>query len=124
MKMPNPLVLVLWLIIVAAPLASGVISLALIPPGVEQLPMQFDFSGNVTRYGSPSELLVVGAIMSWCNVLMFLTYLFSDALYDRGLVNGVSRRNTRPFLLGCGIVVAVIGVGATILIASSAISAL
>lgn len=38
------------------------------------------------------------AIMSAANLLLALMYRFSDALYNMGLVHGVSRRTTRPFL--------------------------
>lgn len=92
-----------WAAIVAAPFAIAAGVIALLPPGIEQVPLHFDLEGNANRYGSPLELYVIAAIMGGANLLMFAMYLFSDALYDRGLVHGVSRRTTRPLLLGTGV---------------------
>ena len=48
-------------------------------------------------------MLPVSLIMCGANMLMGLSYLFSDKLYDLGLVHGVSRKATRPFLCGTAV---------------------
>lgn len=103
MKLPHPLTMLAWAAIIAAPFAIAAGVIALLPPGIEQVPLHFDLEGNANRYGSPLELYVIAGIMGGANLLMFAMYVFSDALYDHGLVHGVSRRATRPLLLGTGV---------------------
>ena len=51
--------------------------------------------------------------MSGGNLLPALFYRFSDKLYDLGLVNGISRKDTRPFLCGAAVVFTVVWLGGT-----------
>lgn len=49
--------------------------------------------------------------MPGSNLLFALFYRFSDKLYDLGLVNGISRKATRPFPCGAAVVFVVVWLG-------------
>ena len=73
--------------------------------------MHWNIQGQIDRYGSPWEMLPVSFIMSGSNLLFALFYRFSDKLYDLGLINGISRKATRPFLCGAAVVFVVVWLG-------------
>ncbi len=98
----------IWIIVVAAPLLTGAITLALLPPGVHQSPIHSDPSGNINGYGSPASLSGLGLIMTGTNALMAFMYYRSDQMHDAGLVHGVSKANTPKVLLGTAIFIAVL----------------
>lgn len=100
-----------WTILVLAPLAIGLGILALLPPGVHQIPIHWDFSGNITDYGSPAALLGLGIVMTGTNALMALCYYRSDQMFDAGLVHGVSKANAPKVLLGTTVFIAVLTAG-------------
>lgn len=85
--------------------------LALLPPGVHQIPIHWDFSGNITDYGSPAALLGLGIVMTGTNALMALCYYRSDQMFDAGLVHGVSKANAPKVLLGTAVFIAVLTAG-------------
>lgn len=41
---------------------------------------------------------------------MGIMYRYSDAIYDMGLVHGVSRKNARPFLCGTAVVLVIVAI--------------
>lgn len=55
-------------------------------------------------------MLPFSLIMCAANALMWVMYRYSDKIYDMGLVHGVSRKNTRPFLCGTAVVLVLITV--------------
>lgn len=89
------LVAVFWLVLIAAPPAACAIALSVIPPGIEAIPMHWDASGQIDRYGRPEEVYLVGGAGAFCNLLLGLCYAFSDKLYDAGLIHGVGRKGAR-----------------------------
>lgn len=101
------LIAIYWIAIVIAPFLISFLAITFIPAGAEQIPMQVGWDGEVNRWGSPSEMLIVGAIMSGCNLLLALCYLFNDFLYDHGLVHGVSKKGALAVYDVVGVVITV-----------------
>ncbi len=99
-----------WTAAIAAPVIASLIAIAQFPPGIE-IPMRWNAQGQVDRFGSPREMLPLSFIMSGCNLLLMLSYAFSDKLFDLGLVHGVSRRATRPFLCGTAAFMVLLWIG-------------
>lgn len=97
--MKRTLAIAFWAAAVAAPVLASLVAIAQFPPGAD-IPLHWDAQLKVDRWGSPWAILPVSLIMSGTNVLIALAYLFSDRLYDLGLVHRVSRKATRPFLCG------------------------
>lgn len=93
----------IWIILVAAPLLTGVVALACLPPGVHQIPSHWDFNGNITGYMPPAGLLGLGAFMAATNLFIAFCCFRSDRMYDAGLVHGVSKKNAPKVLLGTGV---------------------
>lgn len=122
MRVPVPVGAVLCVLMVVAPLAACAVVLLCLPPGVDQIPMHWDISGSIDRYGPPAELWIPAFIGAGCNLLIALCYLFCDKLYDMGLVHGVSKKNAPLVLLLCGVVCAVIFVGCIVFIGANAVS--
>ena len=112
--------IVFWAVMIAAPLAAAAVALSMLPPGVEQLPMQWGWDGKISRYGSPAELWLLGGIMSGVNVLLFLCFLFNDALYNYGLVHGTSRKGALVVYRVVALVLVATAIGALALIVSMA----
>lgn len=55
-------------------------------------------------------MLPVSLIMCAGSALMGIMYRYSDAIYDMGLVHGVSRKNARPFLCGTAVVLVIVAI--------------
>lgn len=100
----------LWIVMIVIPVLSTFVAISQLPTGVD-IPMHWNAQGHVDRYGSPWEMFPVSLIMSGCNGLLGLSYIFADKLYDMGLVHGVSRRATRPFVCGTAIFLVLVWVG-------------
>lgn len=98
-----------WLLAVAAPFLACLLAIAQFPSGVEA-PLHWGSSGQIDGWGSPWTLLPVSLIMCGANALMWVMYRCSDKLYDMGLVHGVSRKNTRPFLCATAVFMVLITV--------------
>lgn len=120
----SPLMVAVWIALIAAPFVMSAAAFAQIPAGVEQIPTNFGFDGAPNGYSAPTQLFVLAAIMAGCNVLMALCYAFSDTLYDHGMVHGVSRKTTRPVLLGCAIFLDIITAACLIYIINATLAAL
>lgn len=88
-----------WAAAVFLPAISSLITIAQLPSHVE-IPLHWDAQGQIDRFGSPWEMLPVSLIMSGCNLMLAVSYAFADKLFDLGLVHGIGRRATRPFLCG------------------------
>ena len=109
MRRGTPLSWLFWLVVVAAPPSACLIAIAQFHPGVE-VPLHWGASGQIDGWGSPWTLLPFSLIMCAANALMWVMYRYSDKMYDMGLVHGVSRKNTRPFLCGTAVVMVLITV--------------
>lgn len=94
---------VFWVVAIAAPFITCGLALATLPAGVTEMPMQVGFDGQINRYGSPSELWPVAALMAGCNLLLALCYVFNDFLYDHGFVHGVSRKGALLTYVICAV---------------------
>lgn len=92
---------VFWAIMVVAPLGLTAVTLAGLPVGTEQVPMQVGFDGQVNRWGAPNELWLFAGIMAGCNALLALCYRFNDALFAMGLVHGVKNPRNAKIGYGC-----------------------
>ena len=110
MKPQNVLPVIFWIAVIAAPAISSLIAIAQLSAGVE-VPMHWNAQGQVDRFGSPWEMLPVSLIMSSCNLLLALSYASADKLFDLGLVHGISRKATRPFLCGVAVSMVLVWVG-------------
>ena len=88
MKPPAAGIVLFWIVVIVAPALACCISAAQFPPDAE-IPLHWNISGQIDRWGSPWTMLPVSLIMCGANMLMGLSYLFSDKLYDLGLVHGV-----------------------------------
>lgn len=99
--------LALWIALVVAPLAASLAFFAVAP---DEVAMQFGFDGQVNRYGSKIEFLILGGAFSAMNLIMALCYAFADKLFAMGLLNAKSPRTGRIILLICAafMVVAII----------------
>ena len=105
---PRSIAMVLfWIAVIAAPGLACLLVAMLIPPDIE-VPLYWNASGQVDRWGSSLTMLPASLIMCAANALMGLMYCFSDKLYDMGLVHGVSRKAVRPFLCGTAVVLDVV----------------
>ena len=102
--------LIFWCIVVAAPIVTTLVVVAQIPSDIEA-PLHWNAQGEVDRYGTPREMFPTALIMAGCNGLFALCYAFSERLYALGLVHGISRKATRPFLCGAAVVMALVWVG-------------
>lgn len=104
------LAVVFWVAVIAAPVAAALVAVAQFPAGAE-IPLHWNAQNQIDDWGSPWTMVPVSAIMSGANLLLALMYRFSDALYNMGLVHGVSRRATRPLLCGTAVFLDVLLVG-------------
>ena len=102
-----------WAVVIVAPIACGFVASGLFPEG-SLVPLHWNMQGEVDRWGSPWEMVPLGFVMAFVNLMLAISYRFSDALYDHGLVHGVSRKATRPFL--CGVAVFIVGVYAAVIV--------
>ena len=123
--MKNIAMLLVWLVLILAPVAACVFAVSLFPPGIEEVPVHWNVKGEIDGYGSPWTMLPVGFIMAGTNVLLALCYFFSEKLFALGLVNGVSTpKGARIVSLVCGIICAVIFVGIVVGWAAAALGSL
>lgn len=98
-----------WPLVVIAPLLASLIAAAQFPSGAD-VPLHWGFSGEIDSWGSPWTMLPLSLIMCAANALMWLMWRYSDKMYDMGLVHGVSRKNTRPFLCATAVVLVLVTV--------------
>ncbi|NHM16968.1 DUF1648 domain-containing protein [Eggerthellaceae bacterium zg-887] len=110
MSFKKSLVILLWIAVIATPAVASLIAIAQFPPNIE-IPMHWNAQGQVDRFGSPWQMLPVSLIISGSNVLLALSYAFSDKLFDLGLVHGISRRATRPVLCGTAVFLDIVWIG-------------
>ena len=101
---------IFWIAMVTIPVISTFVAIIQFPTDID-IPMHWDAHGQVDKYGSPWIMFPVSFIMSACNILLALSYAFSDKLYDLGLVHGISRRAARPFLCGTAIFLLLVWLG-------------
>ena len=103
--------IVFWALMIVAPLAAAAIAVVCIPD-VAQVPLHRNISGEVNRWGSPSELAgvywILGGTMTAVNALMAVFFAFNDHICDMGLVHGVSRMNALKIYVVCAIAMVVI----------------
>ncbi len=104
------LIALFWVAAICMPAMSSLIVITQLPANVE-IPMHWNAQGQVDRFGSPWEMLPISLIMSGCNLLLALSYLFVDKLFALGLVHGISRRASRPFLCGSAIFLLIVWMG-------------
>lgn len=83
-------------------------------PFNEEILLHWNAQGQIDRYGFPWEFIVYSFIMSGCNVLLAVCYLFSNKLYSIGLVHGVSQKATRPYIVVVAIVIVLVWFGITL----------
>ena len=103
-------IILFWIVAIAMPVGASLIAIAQFQPNIE-IPMHWNAHGEIDRYGTPWEVFPISLIMSGCNVLLALSYVFSNKLYDLGFVHGISRKATRPFLCGTAIVMVLVWMG-------------
>lgn len=118
--------IIFWIVMVIIPLSVCAIAVGQIPD-VAQVPLHWNASGEVDRWGDPSELAGVlwflGAVMSGSNVLMAVLYMFNDTLYSMGLVHGVSRGGALKVYAVCAVILVVVVTAIAFGITSSVIEA-
>ena len=104
----------LLILTILVPIAATAVAFFIAP---DTMPMQVNFEGEITRYGSKSELLIVGGIMASCNILMAACYAGADKLNSMGMLNtprswsGDPVKLGRAALLGCAVSIDVIWIG-------------
>lgn len=123
LKLPLPAMIALWAVLVAAPLAIGLVGFSMIPAGVERIPTHWGFDGQVNGYGPPSMAWIIGAVMAGVQALVALCCIFNDNLYDRGLVHGVSREGAPVLYVVLGVVLVAVTAWCVWLMVSNAVPA-
>ena len=103
-------IVVFWIAMIALPILSSIVAIMQLPQDA-QIPMHWNAQGQVDRFASPWAMLLVSSIMAACNSLLAVSYVFIDKLFDYGLVHGISRKASRPFLCGAAVVLLLIWVG-------------
>lgn len=92
------------LVVVIAPALIALASAQAVPADAGAIPLHWSGDGQPDRYGSVEEMraawMTFGLAVGGVNLMLAVMYVFSDALYDRGLVHGISRQATRPLLAG------------------------
>ena len=120
MKASNIFPIMFWAFAIVAPVAISLIAISFFPPDAE-VPLHFNVNWEADGWGPAWTWVPISLVMAGANALMALSYAFSDALYDRGLVHGVSRKATRPFLCGIALFLVVAWAGITIFWMSKAL---
>ena len=100
----------LWVILAAGPLVAGILTFLMMPAGVQQVPLHWDFQGNVNGYGHPASTVGLGALMTAVNIFLAYCYYHSDAMHDAGVVHGVSKESAPKVILGCAVLILVVSV--------------
>lgn len=77
---------------IVVPIVSA-LAFALAMP--DTVPLHFDFEGNVNRWGSRWELLVIGLIMALVNAMMLACYIGAERLKALNLLNAPGRDDVR-----------------------------
>lgn len=107
------LVAAFWVAAVAAPLVVSA-AIAGQVPDAAQVPLHWNASGEVDRWGNSSEfalsLLFTGATLSALNLALLICFVFSGRLYDSGLVHGVSRDGARKVFAVIAVIIVVTSV--------------
>lgn len=124
MKIPSAPMVVFWILAILAPFAICAVGISFIPSDQGPVPLHWNASGEIDRYGSPSEFWIIAPLAASGNALFAVFYLFSDALYDHGLVHGISIRAVRPFLVGAGVFMVLVTAAIMAWIVSTTISAM
>ena len=90
------------------PLVATLVMLPILP---DRVPMHFDFSGNITRYGSKYEMFILPAL----TILIGLTFpLMEKSVIKQDGEKGIQNAKV---LYWCGIIISLIFLALTILIA-------
>lgn len=79
-RLAYPLLVILTIL----PVVAIGVAFAIAP---DTVPMHIGLSGEVTRYGDKSELLLLGGIFLVCNVVIAACYVFADKLNAVGLLS-------------------------------------
>ena len=101
------LVILFWVLMITVPIASSLIAIAQFPTDA-QIPLHWNALHQVDRYGSPWEMFPGSLVGAVCNLFLAITYIFSNRLFDKGLVHGISRKATRPFICGTAVFIIVV----------------
>lgn len=108
----QPKQLLLWLALVALPIATGFVALGQIPDGVDQVPLHWNAVGDIDGWGRPTDMLGLGFIMAATNVLVAFCYFRCDQMYDAGLVHGVSSPDVaRKVLVATAVFIVLLNAG-------------
>ena len=124
LKLPLPAMIALWVVLVAAPLAIGLVGFSMIPAGIERIPTHWGFDGQINGYGSPHTVWILGAFMAGGQALVALCCIFNDKLYDMGLVHGVSREGAPVIYVALGVFMVAVTAFCVWLMVSNALPAL
>lgn len=108
----KPFAIVVWIILVIAPVITGFVALKAIPDGITSIPLHWDFEGNINGWGEPKELLTGCYILAGTNLLLAVCYLFTNQAMEVGVVHGVrSPKTARVVLLVAGVFLVLLNVG-------------
>lgn len=110
MTVKRALIILFWIAAICIPVVSSIIAAIQLPTDTA-IPMHWNAQNQIDRYGSPWEMLPVSLIMSGCNLLLAISYVFTDKLFDLELVHGISRKATRPFLCGTAVFMVLVWIG-------------
>ncbi len=98
----------LWAVLILAPFAISALGYNQFPHGIAQIPIHWNFAGQVDGYGSPESIFILAFIMAATNILMAVFAIKSDQAYDAGLVHGVSKDFAPVVLLGTGVFIVIL----------------
>ena len=95
-----------YLLLIVLSIVPVVVTAIVFAVAPETMPMHINFSGEITRYGSKMELLLVGGMWLFANALCALCYVFAEKLEAFGMLNapgtGAGKIKTaRILLLAC-----------------------
>ena len=106
------------------PIAAALVALAPMP---DTVPLQFDLQGNVNRWGSKWELLLIGGVIALVEALMLVFYIKADTLDRLNLMNapGPNRASSgRIILVACCVACDIIFLCCIVAIAATITNAL
>lgn len=104
------LAVLFWVAAIAAPAVASLAAIAQFPQDAV-IPLHWNAHNEIDNWGSPWAMLPTSLIMSAAVLLLAIIYRFSDALYNMGLVHGVGRKHTRPFLCGTAVFMDLVVIG-------------
>ena len=111
------------IILTLLPLAACAVSALLLP---ETVPLHINIQGEIDRWGSKWELLVIMSVTSVvCNALCTFCYVFAPKLKSRGLLNAPDGNVglARQILIGAVVFCDVISIGIIFMFTAIALGA-